>query len=132
MYYDDYYTTTTTSVDTAAVAAIMMPIFIIALVVAVLTIVGYWKIFSKAGEAGWASIIPFYNQYILSKITFGTGWLFLLLLIPIVNAIFMIIMMYKLSKAFGHGIGYTIGLIVLPFIFLLIIAFGKSEYKGVE
>lgn len=132
MYYDDYYTTTTTSVDTAAVAAIMMPIFIISLVVAVLTIVGYWKIFSKAGEAGWASIIPFYNQYILSKITFGNGWLFLLLLIPIVNAIFMIIMMYKLSKAFGHSIGYTIGLIVLPFIFLLIIAFGKSEYKGVE
>lgn len=132
MYYDDYYTTTTTSVDTAAVAAIMMPIFIIALVVAVLTIVGYWKIFSKAGEAGWASIIPFYNQYILSKITFGTGWLFLLLLIPFVNFIFMIIMMYKLSKAFDHGIGYTIGLIVLPFIFLLIIAFGKSEYKGVE
>jgi len=130
MYYNDYYETT--SVDSAAVAAIMMPVLIIGLIMAVLTIVGYWKIFSKAGEAGWASIIPFYNQYILSKITFGNGWLFLLLLIPVVNAIFMIVMMYKLAKAFGHGVGYTIGLIFLPFIFLLIIAFGKSEYQGVE
>lgn len=132
MYYDDYYATTTTSIDSEAVMAIMMPFFIVALVVAVLTIVGYWKIFSKAGEAGWASIIPLYDQYILSKITFGTGWLFLLLLIPFVNFIFMIVMMYKLSKSFGHGIGFTIGLIFLPFIFLLIIAFGKSEYKGVK
>ncbi len=132
MYYDDYYATTTTSIDSEAVMAIMMPFFIVALVVAVLTIVGYWKIFSKAGEAGWASIIPLYNQYILSKITFGNGWLFLLLLIPFVNFIFMIVMMYKLSKSFGHGIGFTIGLIFLPFIFLLIIAFGKSEYKGVK
>ena len=118
MYYDDYYATTTTSIDSEAVMAIMMPFFIVALVVAVLTIVGYWKIFSKAGEAGWASIIPLYNQYILSKITFGNGWLFLLLLIPFVNFIFMIVMMYKLSKSFGHGIGFTIGLIFLPFIFL--------------
>ena len=132
MYYDNYYTTTTTSVDPAVVVAAMIPALIIALIFGILTIVGCWKTFTKAGEAGWAAIIPFYNQYILSKITFGNGWLFLLLLIPFVNAIFMIVMMYKLSKAFGHGIGYCIGLIFLPLVFLLIIAFGKSEYQGVQ
>ena len=130
MYYDNYYSTTSTSIDPAVVVAAMIPLLIIGVVLGVLWIFGCWKIFSKAGEAGWASIIPFYNQYILSKITFGNGWLFLLLLIPVVNAIFMIVLMYKLAKVFGHGIGYTLGLIFLPFIFLLIIAFGKSEYQG--
>jgi len=132
MGYNDYYTTTTTSVDPAAIMAVMMPLMIFALIIAILTIVGYWKIFSKAGEPGWAAIIPFYNQYVLAKITFGNGWLFLLLIIPFVNFIFMIAMMYKLSKSFGHGIGYCIGLIFLPFIFNLIIAFDNSEYLGVQ
>lgn len=130
MYYNDYYTSSASAVDPSVVLAFMMPMLIFALIAAVLTIVGCWKVFSKAGEPGWAAIIPFYNQYILSKITFGNGWLFLLLFIPIVNGVFMIIMMYKLSKSFGHGIGYFIGLLLLPFVFLLILGFDKSEYLG--
>ena len=132
MYYDNYYTTTTTSVDPAVVVAAMIPALIIALIFGILTIVGCWKTFTKAGEAGWAAIIPFYNQYILSKITFGTGWLFLLLLIPFVNIIYVIVLAYKLSQSFGHGIGYCIGLIFLPFVFYLILGFDDSEYLGVQ
>ncbi len=41
-----------------------------------------------------------------------------------------IISSYKLSKAFGHGVGYFIGLVFLPNIFYLILGFGKSEYVG--
>ena len=51
------------------------------LAVAVLGIVAMWKIFEKAGEPGWAAIIPFYNAYVLFKITWGNGWMFLLMLI---------------------------------------------------
>lgn len=36
----------------------------------------------------------------------------------------------KTSKAYGHGAGYTLGLIFLNWIFMLILGFGKSEYKG--
>ena len=36
---------------------------------------------------------------------------------------------YRTSKVFGHGLGYTIGLIFLPNIFWLILGFGKSKYN---
>lgn len=37
---------------------------------------------------------------------------------------------YHVSKSFGHGAGFTIGLVFLPLIFNLILGFGKSEYQG--
>ena len=89
-----------------------------------------WKIFEKAGEAGWKSIIPFYNMYILYKIVWGQGWLFLLLLIPCVGFIVNIIMLWKMSKAFGRGAGTFLGLLLIPNIFYLILGFGSAEYVG--
>lgn len=58
---------------------------VLSIIVAIVFVVGMWKMFVKAGEAGWASIIPIYNIYVLFKITWGSGIKFLLLLIPIVN-----------------------------------------------
>ena len=102
MYYDDYVITTTTDFDPTWT-------IIFSILILVLTFIGYRKIFVKAGQPGWGGIIPICNQYVLSKITFGTGWLFLLLLIPFVNIIYVIVLAYKLSQSFGHGIGYCIG-----------------------
>ena len=34
----------------------------------VLVVVANWKLFSKAGQPGWASIVPFYHDYIVYKI----------------------------------------------------------------
>ncbi|MBE5923298.1 MAG: signal peptidase I [Lachnospiraceae bacterium] len=89
-----------------------------------------WKIYSKAGEPGWAVIVPFYNLYVLFKIAMGNGWLFLLMLVPFVNFVVAIIMIFKLSSAFGHGVGFGFGLLFLPVIFIPILAFGSSEYVG--
>lgn len=97
-----------------------------------LSIAGLWAIFRKAGEPGWAAIIPFYNVYILYKITRGNGWLFLLLLIPFVDIVIMVITTYKLSRAFAHGLGYCLGLLLFPFLFQLIVGFGSSQYLGVS
>ena len=90
----------------------------------------YWIIFTKAGEEGWKSLIPIYNVYILYKITWGNGLIFLLLLVPFVNFIVGIITINKLSKCFGHGLGFTLGLLFLPIIFLPLLAFGDSRYEG--
>lgn len=49
----------------------------------VISIIANWKIFTKAGQPGWAAIVPFYKQYIEFKIYWGNGWLFL---VPIVLA----------------------------------------------
>lgn len=95
-----------------------------------LIIVANWKIFTKAGKPGWASIIPFYNLYVLFEIVGMNGWLFLLLCLPIVNIVMMIILYINLAKAFGKGTGFIIGLIFLPNIFTLILAFGSAQYQG--
>ncbi len=103
---------------------------VFSLVVFVLSIVAYWRIFEKAGEAGWKSIIPIYDVYILFKIAWGKGWMFLLLLIPVVNIVIYIMMLYKLNKAFDKGVGFFILLLLLPNIGYLILAFDGSEYIG--
>lgn len=118
-------------------------LFVLALIV--LKLVANWKIFTKAGQPGWASIVPFYNSYIQYKIYWGNGWVFLVPLvlsllgfIPvigslllIVSAIIGIITQYKKAVAFGQGAGFAIGLVLLGTIFNLILAFGQYEYHGV-
>jgi hypothetical protein len=96
----------------------------------VLVIVAYWKIFTKAGEEGWKAIIPIYNIIVLLKIVGRPWWWILLMLIPLVNLIVFIIVTHDLSKSFGHGIGFTLGLLFLSFIFYLILGFGSSQYRG--
>jgi len=97
-----------------------------------LAIVGLWILFDKAGENGWAAIVPFYNVYVLFKITWGNGVMFLLLLIPVADVVIWIITMVKLAKAFGKGGGWACGLIFLFPIFLCIMAFSKDiAYVGV-
>lgn len=104
--------------------------WVFTLIIFILFIVAWWKIFEKAGEAGWKSIIPFYNYYILFKIVWGNGLLFLLMFIPFVNFIIAIILEVKLAKAYGQSGGFAVGLIFLPNIFTLILAFGSSQYVG--
>lgn len=106
--------------------------YVMYLLVAAFIIVCLWKIFTKAHEEGWAAIVPFYRFYVLFKITWGKGWNFLLMLIPIANAIIGIITMVKLAKAFGKGGGFACGLIFLPIVFLPIMAFSNDiQYVGI-
>ena len=116
--------------DYAALAGVSAVFWIIYLAVIVFYDFVMWKIFVKAGEPGWASIVPFYNTYVLFKITWGNGWLFLLALIPVVQFVILIITYVKLAQAFGKGGGFAAGLILLSFIFLPILAFDSSDYIG--
>ncbi|MGZ3666652.1 MAG: DUF5684 domain-containing protein [Ktedonobacterales bacterium] len=103
---------------------------IISLVIVVLLIAAYWRIFSKAGQPGWAAIIPIYSTFVLLRVVGRPWWWFIMLLIPVVNIIFLIILVNDLSKSFGHGVGYTLGLIFLSLIFIPILGFGGSQYAG--
>ncbi len=76
----------------ALATGILVVYMVIVLAVAVISLVGMWKIFVKAGKPGWGAIIPFYNMYCLFEMSFGTGWLFLLCLVPCVNVVITIIM----------------------------------------
>ena len=101
---------------------------IFSLAVVVFEFIVTWRIYKKAGEPGWASLIPFYNLYVLFKITWGNGWLFLLMLIPVVDVVIWIITMVKLAQVFGKGTGFAVGLVFLELIFSAIIAFDSSVY----
>lgn len=115
---------------TAAIAGISTGAMIIALIPSIILIIAMWKVFDKAGKPGWAAIIPFYNTYILFEVAGMNGWMFLLMLIPIVNVIILIMMYINLAKAFGKSGGFAVGLIFLNFIFMLILGFGSAKYIG--
>ena len=89
-----------------------------------------WKIYTKAGQPGWAAIVPFYNNYVLSKMVLGNGWLFLLTFIPIVGLVYEIYLTFKLAKVFNKSGLFGLGLLLLPVIFYLILGFGSSQYAG--
>lgn len=122
-------TDVTTNVSPAAAAGGAAGGFI-GLAVAVVMIVSMWKIFTKAGQPGWAAIIPIFNIYILCKVAGRPGWWVLLMLIPFVNFIIAIILLIDLAKAFGKGVGFGLGLLFLGIIFFPILAFGSAQYVG--
>jgi hypothetical protein len=104
---------------------------LILLAVAALGIVSQWKVFVKAGQPGWACLIPIYNFVIMCRIAGKPGWWVLLLLIPIVDIVILIMVLNGMSKHFGHGVGMTLLLIFLPIIAYPVLAFGDSRYAPV-
>lgn len=101
---------------------------------AIIGVIANWKIYSKAGEAGWACLVPIYTNVVQFKIVGLSPWLLLLYIVPIVNfvaaAVFAIMVPFRLAKSFGKDIGWGFGLWLLPFVFYLILGFGKSKYAG--
>ena len=105
------------------------PLFwIIEIALTVLMIAALWKIFIKAGQPGWAAIIPIYNWIVWCKIVGRPAWWVLLLLICF--PIFYIILSIDLARSFGKGTGFAVGLILLAIIFLPVLGFGSAQYQG--
>src|SRR5262245_7571061 len=102
----------------------------VALVLALIAIIAWWKVFTKAGHPGWACLIPIYNLYILIKIAGKPGWWIVLFLIPIVNFVIAILVAIGVANNFGKSALFGLGLAFLPFIFYLILAFGDAQYIG--
>ena len=127
---------------------------VIALAIYVLLVIAMWRIFTKAGEAGWKSLIPIYNVYIWYKIVGlqNAFWLMIAFSVIIgllynINATLYLIctVIYsitallvtifhsiRLSKSFGHQGGFAVGLIFLPTIFTLILGFSSDKFVGLE
>ena len=120
----------------AVLGGMLVGYLITFLVIYVLSVIAMWKIFTKAGKPGWASLIPIYNIVVMYQIVGINPLLIILLFIPFINGIaaivLSIILCIRLSKAFGKGTGFTFGLIFLSPIFLLILGFGNDKYIGFE
>src|SRR5258708_7242778 len=115
----------------AAAAGMGMGIAVVYFAVLILMVGAFWKVFVKAGEPGWAAIVPIYNLITLLKIAGKPAWWFLLMLIPLVNIIILIIVAIAVAKNFGKETGFGIGLAILPFIFYPMLAWGDATYHPV-
>jgi hypothetical protein len=105
-------------------------VVVIYLVFVVVEIAALWRVFEKAGEPGWAAIIPIYNAYVILKLVGRPWWWLLLFLIPVIGLLCEIIVANDLSKSFGRGGGFTVGLVLLAFVFVPILGFGPACYVG--
>jgi hypothetical protein len=113
------------------VAALFTGTFLIfILACAAFMIAAWWKVFTKAGQPGWAAIVPIYNMVILLKIVGRPLWWIILMFIPLVNIVIGIIVHLELAKSFGKGTGFGIGLLLLGPIFFPILGFGSARYLG--
>lgn len=108
-------------------AAVLVVIY---LLVVVFELAAAWRLFTKAGRPGWAAIVPIYGTYVLVKIAGRSGWWVLLCLVPVIDLVAAAIVMYDLSRSFGRGGGFAIGLFFLSFIFVPVLAFGSATYVG--
>jgi hypothetical protein len=106
-------------------------VLLVYLALIVVTIAGWWMTFTKAGEAGWASIIPIYNLIVLLRIAGKPWWWVFLFLIPIVSLVIVVLVSIDVAKNLGKGAGFGLGLAFLSFIFYPILGFGDARYQRV-
>lgn len=150
----DTLTTTEAVAAGGILGGIIASVGLVALALYVLMIVAWWKIFTKAGEAGWKSLIPIYNAYIYCKITGVNFWIYIIgipVVLGILEAIVFkdntnlqgilsgiyalgidIYLAIALGNAFKKSTLFKLGLIFFPNIFQLILAFGSSKYAGIK
>jgi hypothetical protein len=107
------------------------PILGFGLLIGLVGIIAGWKVFEKAGQPGWAVLIPIFNAYIILKIAGRPGWWLLLWLIPIVNVVISAIVAIDVAKSFGKSavFGFVVIFLLCGFGYL-ILGFGSARYVG--
>ncbi|MFZ0544368.1 MAG: DUF5684 domain-containing protein [Candidatus Promineifilaceae bacterium] len=98
------------------------------LIFAILLIASLWKVFVKAGQPGWAAIVPFYNAYVMQEIVGREIWW--LAIFFFLSPIWSIVISLDIAKSFGKDMLYGVGLIVFPYIFYPLLGFGDAKYVG--
>jgi Family of unknown function (DUF5684) len=116
----------------AVLGGIFILVFVLIIIgLIILQFAGMWKVFEKAGKPGWAAIVPVYNYIVMAEISGKPTWWGVMVLIPFAGIVFAIWLMNVTIKSFGKDEGYTIGALLLPFVFWPILGFSKNiQYRG--
>lgn len=121
----------------AAAGSFLVFILIVVVALAVLTLVGQWKMFKKAGKEGYISLIPVYNVIAEMRLSgMPIYWFFLnyCSIIPLVGWIGPLVFLFweniLLAKAFGKGAGTGVLLSFFPFVMYPVLGFGNAQYVG--
>ncbi len=99
-------------------------------VVWLIQIFSYWKVFTKAGQSGWLAVIPIFNLVILTRIAKYSGWLALIFFFPLVNIAWIFIVNISVAKAFGKRAGFGVLMAFLPIVGYPILGFGDAKYEA--
>lgn len=133
----NYDYTTDSAAATGMSAAFSIVLLLIMLPVLIIVVASMWKVFVKAGEAGWKALIPFYNTWITAELAGKPGWwglAGLLSIIPFVGwigaLIVSVIIYMELAKAFGKDQVFGLLLAFIPIVGFPILAFGPAKYVG--
>ena len=121
-----YAQTMTDLAEHQAGAAASSTMLLVVLAVIVLMIASMWKVFERAGEPGWAALIPLYNTYVLTKVGQVSGWWVLAMFIPLINIVALFVVSINVARRFNHGAGFGVGLALVPFIFYPLLAWGDA------
>jgi hypothetical protein len=115
--------------DAAPDAALVIAgLLTVALSVALLA--ALWRIVAKAGRPGWISLIPLYNLVVLLQIIGRPWWYLVFLCFPPAAAVLAVVLLFGVTRSFGKGWPFAIGMVFLPFVFIPILAFGGAGYVG--
>lgn len=144
-YSSDYssYTSTPTSASfglqgmLATIMGVVSTFLILIIAVVVLTIIGQWKAYQKAGRKGYESLIPYHRDWVQLQLAGLEGYLVFLQLLVCIPFIGWIVYLgiqiwwdIELAKSYGRSSGFGVGLALLPCIFWPILGFGKAQYVG--
>lgn len=130
------------------------------IITCIMSVIAIWKLFTKAGEAGWKSLIPFYGEYIMYKLCWKIKFFWISFALSMVRmaglyllekslvtetlydvisligfVLMFVLLMFqflfcrRLASAFGKGAGFGTLMFLFAPVFMLILAFGKAEYK---
>jgi hypothetical protein len=99
-------------------------------IVLLIVVAGLWKVFEKAGQPGWAAIIPIYSNYVMQQIVGREVWWLIFLFIPGLQIVWTIVIGLDMAKSFGKDTLWAIGLIILPVVFYPLLGFGDAQYLG--
>ena len=114
-----------------AFMSVFWGILAFAFIIGIFMVVCMCRLYTMAGQPGWAAIVPIYNYVVMLRIIQKPWWWILLILIPYIGMIWGIWSLNLFVKSFGKGTGYTVGVIFLPFIFLPMLAFSSdTRFQG--
>jgi hypothetical protein len=101
----------------------------LALLAALASLAGSWRIYEKAGEPGWAALVPIYNLFVLLRIIGAPAWWIILLLVPGVNLLASALCTWRLARVFGYGVLGFLALALIPVVMVPALGFGAARYR---
>lgn len=97
-------------------------VWLLELLIVGVTLGAAWRTFERAGERGWAVLVPLYNAYVLVRVAGHRPWVTLPLLVPGVNLVALGVVSVGVARRFGRRAPFGLGLAYLPFVFYPLLA----------